>query len=144
MIKQCLICTKDFKTFTCKIAQGKGKYCSRKCYEISKQGKPSWNKGKSNTWMIGNQYRKGEPNQKPHKMFGEVNHKWKGDNVGYAALHMWVYRKLGKPNKCDICGDTSERRYEWANKSHEYIRDVNDWLRLCMPCHKKYDKKIID
>src|SRR5574343_84804 len=82
MIKKCLICTKEFETFACKIAQGRGKYCSRKCYEISKQGKPSWNKGKSNTWMIGNQYRKGVPNTNPNRMFGEDNHKWKGDQVG--------------------------------------------------------------
>lgn len=146
MIKQCLICTKDFKTFASKIAQGKGKYCSRKCYEISEQGKPSWNKGKSNTWMIGNQYRKGISNPNPNILFGEVNHKWKGDEVGYTALHMWIYRKLGQPRKCEHCGNNNlkHRQYHWANKSHEYLRDIKDWIRLCASCHKKYDSKITD
>ncbi len=106
MIKQCLICTKDFETFACKIAKGKGKYCSRRCYEISKQGKPSWNKGKVNTWMVGNQHRKGIPNLNPNKMFGKENHKWKGNSVGYTALHTWVHRKLGQPNRCEHCGNT--------------------------------------
>lgn len=180
MIKQCLVCSKDFNTYPSLIKIGKGKYCSKKCSQFTdnnkvivscavcsnplttsqeriKEGRgkfcsrtcyekdwnkriPGWNKGKQATWMLGNQYRKGVPNINPSRIYGEKNHKWKGNDVGYAGLHTWVSRQLGKPKKCDHCGDTSDRRYEWANKSHEYLRDKNDWIRLCLPCHKKYDK----
>ena len=64
---------------------------------------------------------------------------WKGENVGYFALHSWVRRKLGTPQKCEHCGKTETGRYYWANKSHEYKRDLTDWLRLCGKCHAGYD-----
>lgn len=70
---------------------------------------------------------------------GSDNNKWKGDDVGNKALHHWVRRQLGTPKKCEICLTTDDRVYHWANKSHTYKRDVTDWLRLCVPCHKKYD-----
>ena len=71
--------------------------------------------------------------------FGERNHMWKADRVGYHGLHHWVARQKGKPQKCENCGDTSDRKYEWANLSHKYKRDVDDWARFCTPCHRAYD-----
>jgi len=32
------------------------------------------------------------------------------------------------------------KKIHWANKSGEYLRDKDDWIRLCCKCHKKYDK----
>lgn len=64
---------------------------------------------------------------------------WKGDKVGYMGLHRWVRMHLGKPSICEHCGNKDARKYEWANKSGKYLRDLTDWLRLCKPCHKKYD-----
>ena len=71
--------------------------------------------------------------------YGKDNNKWKGDKVGYYALHDWIERQLGKPKKCEECGTTENRMYHWANKSHKYKRELTDWLRLCVPCHKIYD-----
>lgn len=74
--------------------------------------------------------------------FADENHPfWKGDNVKYYALHSWIARKLGKPTKCEHCGkDGLKGKYiNWANKSQEYKRDLDDWLRLCRPCHSQYD-----
>lgn len=73
--------------------------------------------------------------------FGEKNNKWKGDNVGYTGMHHWVSRHLGKPKKCEYCKSTKENKYEWANKSRDYKRDLSDWLRLCVKCHRKYDAR---
>ena len=72
----------------------------------------------------------------------EKNFYWKGDKVGYLGLHAWVIRQLGQPTTCEHCGKTglSGRKIDWANKSHEYKRHLNDWLRLCRSCHIKYDK----
>lgn len=69
---------------------------------------------------------------------GEEHPLWKGNDVSYSGLHYWVYRTLGRPKMCEHCGE-SHKRLTWANKSHEYRRDKEDWLRLCYSCHKKYD-----
>lgn len=71
------------------------------------------------------------------KLTGEANPIWKGDSVGYSALHAWVRRKLGTPNLCGRCNTTTAKRYEWANISGEYKRDLSDWIRLCTSCHRK-------
>lgn len=72
---------------------------------------------------------------------GERNNKWKGDRVGYNALHAWVGRQLGKPKECSNCGFTSDngRQFHWANISGKYFRDLSDWERLCASCHFKKD-----
>lgn len=64
---------------------------------------------------------------------------WKGDDVGYAALHNWVERRLGKPSKCNQCGTEDAACFDWANKSGKYLRDLSDWERLCRSCHMKSD-----
>jgi hypothetical protein len=71
------------------------------------------------------------------RLRGANNPGWKGDGVGYSALHGWVRRALGSPSCCERCGTTKAKRYEWANKSLQYRRDLTDWERLCASCHRK-------
>lgn len=76
------------------------------------------------------------------KMTGEDHWAWKDEGVGYRALHRWVENHLGKPTQCEQCkGQFFDRRIQWANKSHEYKRDLTDWIRLCAKCHYAYDRK---
>jgi len=111
------------------------KFCSRICYKIDWVKRiPGWNKGLKRTWQSLTEFKKGHG-------LKEENVNWKGDKVGYHALHSWVNRKLGKPNKCEICGTETAKNYEWANKNHKYKRDLNDWIRLCRFCHRKFDKQ---
>ncbi len=70
------------------------------------------------------------------KRFGENNPNWKGKNITYSGIHTWIRRKL-KKEKCYFCG--SQKNLDYANKSGEYKRDMNDWLCLCRSCHMKYD-----
>lgn len=70
---------------------------------------------------------------------GPDNAGWKGDQVGYFALHAWLKRERGRPSKCEQCGTKSAKRYEWANTSGRYLRDFSDWRRLCVSCHRKQD-----
>jgi len=79
--------------------------------------------------------------RKPPIQKGKDCHNWKGDKVGYSALHDWVYRQLGSQQKCEHCLTIKKRTYHWANKSGKYLRKKNDWIRLCVPCHRKYDNK---
>lgn len=73
------------------------------------------------------------------KPSGEENPNWKGDCVGYHGLHSWIRKILGAPKECELCKTTNARRYEWANKSGEYKRDLSDWRRLCVACHRRTD-----
>ena len=100
-----------------------------------KKGQISWNKGK-----------------KLPKTTGAGNGNWKGENVGYIALHKWIVRHRGKADRCEnkVCiyprTDAQGRvllnpkMFEWSNISHAYKRDLNDWQMLCASCHRKYDK----
>lgn len=80
--------------------------------------------------------------RKPYKrnQKGSKNDSWKGENATYAALHYRVEAKRGKPNFCEACGIIDKsKRYEWANLTGNYT-DVMDYSRMCVPCHRKYDK----
>jgi len=70
---------------------------------------------------------------------GDNHHNWRGDEVSYGALHSWVYRQLGKAIKCESCGTPNAKKYEWANISKQYKRNINDWRSLCTPCHRRFD-----
>lgn len=65
---------------------------------------------------------------------------WKGNKVTYRSLHVWVVKKLGQPKKCKHCGTVTAKKYDWANISHLYKRELNDWIRLCRSCHIKFDE----
>lgn len=91
------------------------------------KGRIAWNKGK-----------------KCPQLTGKNNGEWRGDDVGYRALHHWVRRQLGRPMKCVFCGQEqtkSGKKTQWANRSGRYLRDKGDWICLCGRCHKWYDRK---
>jgi len=74
-------------------------------------------------------------------MMDENNPAWKGNEVGYRALHIWVEQRLGKATHCDLDNSHFSSRYHWASVSREYRRDINDWIQLCPKCHFLYDRK---
>lgn len=91
---------------------------------------------------VDTQFKKGHvpsPNRTFHT--GATHHAWK-EKPGYLAIHAWIARQLGKPKECSKCGFASDngRQFHWANISGEYLRDITDWVRLCVSCHFKMDK----
>jgi hypothetical protein len=77
------------------------------------------------------------------ELSGEKHPLWKGAKVGYRNLHRWVEYHLGKPCECEECGiEGAGHRMHWANKSHKYLRELTDWIRLCAKCHKAFDRGI--
>lgn len=70
---------------------------------------------------------------------GKNNANWKGDKVKYSGLHLWVESQLGKPLQCSNCKTRSAKQFHWASLTHYYVRDLNDWVRLCISCHRYYD-----
>lgn len=71
----------------------------------------------------------------------ENNRNWKGDDVSYTGLHIWVKKKLGKASCCknQNCKSKNPKIFDWASISHKAKRDINDYISLCRSCHKKYD-----
>ena len=68
----------------------------------------------------------------------ENNGQWKGDSVGYGAIHQWVRRRLPQPTICQCCYMATDR-LDLANISQEYKRDLLDWEWLCRKCHMTKD-----
>lgn len=92
---------------------------------------------------VGPRFEKGNPFEfeKGHQSSADEKHYlWKGEAVSYRALHAWIERKLGKPSKCSHCKKKGSGFYEWANIPGTYKRNLADWRRLCVSCHRLFDK----
>ena len=114
------------------------RYCSN-CYTTKFQlGRIPWNKGKKTGLIPKTAFKKGirfNPAGEFKKGHGKS---FAGTVKEYKALHYWVGLQRGKANTygCVFCQKQAE---EWANISHKYKQDVNDWMPLCKKCHFKYD-----
>lgn len=73
--------------------------------------------------------------------YGEKNHSWKGDRVGYEGLHKYIKKHLKKPERCTECNKETEK-IDLANISGLYKRDLSDWEWLCRNCHMKKDGRL--
>ena len=71
----------------------------------------------------------------------EKNPSWVGDSIGIKGVHQWVNKWNGKPKICEVCGTIKAKKYEWANVDHTYKRILEDYIRMCTSCHRKYDIK---
>lgn len=74
------------------------------------------------------------------KLSGDKNSQWKGDEVGYSALHEYMRTICPKPDLCESCRDKSPM--DLANISGEYLREEKDWEWLCRSCHMKKDGRM--
>jgi hypothetical protein len=157
---KCFVCKKDFyripsqlKFDTC---------CSSVCMGLKKKGKPQdklfvkpyrlqkgnipWNKGNGRAIINCGHCNK--------KISIFTNYKTKycsracsnqglrldDSKLSYATLHNRVKECYGKPLKCENCGTTTSKKFEWANISRNYnTLDRSDWARLCCRCHRRYD-----
>lgn len=71
---------------------------------------------------------------------GKKNGQWKGNRVGYSALHDYIKYHLAKPKTCQKCG--KEKTLDLANISQEYKRELSDWEWLCRSCHMISDGRL--
>jgi hypothetical protein len=123
----------------------KGKIYSNsfhKGHKIRNTGRTRFKKGhqKTDNWYLAMQ-----------KLKGSANHKWKGKNVLYGALHDWLRRTYGILNICEnknciyprttAAGKILKKpvRFEWANIDGIYARERKHWVRLCASCHRLFD-----
>jgi len=66
----------------------------------------------------------------------EKNGMWKGDNIKYFGIHVWVRTHYPK-KQCEYCGAVKDLHI--ANITGNYNRDFLNWRRLCRSCHMKLD-----
>ena len=84
----------------------------------------------------------------------ERNGGWKGERVGYVALHERVRKQL--PHECAHCGSTerleaalrkdsagalvtSSMLVAGKERAVRHSLLASDYMRLCVPCHRVYD-----
>ena len=129
--KRCQYCHKVY--FVKPSRKITNKFCSKKCRILSTKGKPSWNKGLTK-----------ETNKSlkrtSEKHMGSNNPMWKGDNVGYGKLHVWIKSRKPKPQFCEVC--KKNKPFDLANISGEYKRDINDFQWICRKCHMEKDGRL--
>jgi predicted DNA-binding protein YlxM (UPF0122 family) len=78
---------------------------------------------------------------KKRNQYKENNSSWVGNNAVYATIHKRIEVLYGKPCKCEICGCIKPNiRYEWANITGDYFDIKNGYKRMCVSCHRKFDK----
>lgn len=154
----CKTCGTEFFASNTQVKNGYGKFCKASCYfqseEVKVAGRQCRGKPRSEETIRKISLAKiGKPSgrfgMKLEKNQGIKHFAWKGNKVGYRALHSWIERKLGKPDHCEFCnqlppvGKGIKRSYfQWANKSHLYKREESDWLQLCYKCHQAFDRKV--
>lgn len=126
------VCGAQFDTYPSQTRTGRGKFCSKAC-QYANATRPSGLRYEikviNRAWI------------KPGTVMPKeaASPGWRGDQVGYQRLHRWIRLHRGTPTECEHCG-TTEGLIEWANKSHEYRRDLTDWLSLCRRCHRRHDR----
>ena len=116
--------------FKNKAQEKRKKYCSRIClyrYRIRPSGIFYIIKKENQSW-----FKKGHKSWNKGVMIGSGNY-----SNGYDAIHEWVERWLGKPEKCEQCG--KNKNLQWSNIREKYKRIFYDWQRLCAKCHHRYD-----
>lgn len=63
---------------------------------------------------------------------------FKGDEVSYGGLHIWINKHFEKVEECENCG--SRKNLDWSNQGI-YNRERKNWKRLCRKCHMCLDKR---
>lgn len=59
----------------------------------------------------------------------------------YSAIHLWLRGKFGRANKCEFCDVKGKNRYEYAlKKGFLYERIRENFIMLCVKCHRDYDE----
>lgn len=153
-------CGKEVETYR----PQRTKYCSKVCkykYYVKSSGfkrvdktpNPSWFTKDFDPWnkntkgvmqpnsgsFKSGEHRSPETEFKPGDNIGELNPKWSGSDPGYSAVHSRMKKKINRPDRCQWCGKIGKT--DFANLSHKYKEDINDWAYLCHKCHFQYDSK---
>ena len=147
MIKNCLVCNKEFKTKPSYIKKGQGKFCSQKCFgidhskHISGKNHPMFgiHRFGEKSPFFGKHHSEDFKKKMSIERKGKNNPNWKGNNVQYTALHDWIRDNKHRIIICEKC--KIHPSLDLANINHLYRRNIYEYIWLCRSCHMKYDYK---
>lgn len=151
-IRKCGRCSKEFRTFNSQIKKGGGKYCSRKCWELSCRRRINreciWC-GKSFTThpcQVKNNHGKlcsrkcrDKYNSKYNKLYyiPENHPRWKGGGENYhRTIANKIYREFNILVLCDICGTFEDMCIHHKDGNVEN-NNIDNLRALCRSCHTK-------
>lgn len=68
------------------------------------------------------------------------------DEVTYNSVHKRLRKERGTPSRCEHCGSTTAKKFEWAytgpghaERRFAFSADLDQYIRLCTSCHLIYD-----
>lgn len=160
MIKNCLICSSEFRTWPYSVKSGRGIYCSLQCLGAARRGKPNGRKGEPNFKMRGaNNPMANEEIRKKHRqnlIRGKEHYFWKGGvtpiyktirkSPEYIAWRLSVFERDNYT--CIECGarpgngkrvDLQADHIKPFALYPELRFDLDNGRSLCIPCHKLTD-----
>jgi len=80
---------------------------------------------------------------KPHTKEAKkkISQKKQKTQLTYEGIHNWLRRDYGVAKECrnKLCKGTS-KKYNWANITGEYKKDLSHYTQLCTSCHISYDR----
>lgn len=117
----------------------------RKCGKFHKHprgtlGKSLWKDRPHPRGMLGKHISQDQKDKISLANIGNKNKMWKGDDVGFLALHSWIRRHKPKVTLCEKCNE--KEPFDLANISGKYKRDINDFEWLCRRCHMVKDGRL--
>ena len=158
MNKSCSYCSKEFKTYPCRIRINQGKFCSVKCADKSKIGKAGFWQDKKrpdlvNTKAVHTMFKK---NQKPwndgiewDRMKGENNPRYK--NGTYINSEGYVVKRFNRKKTIFYHRYLIEQQLERKLRQDEHVHHINfdrqdnrleNLILLSVSEHMKYHASI--
>lgn len=67
--------------------------------------------------------------------------------MGYTSIHKWVRTQKNRTGFCSECGIEAgfgRSGTQWHNIDHEYRANLNDYIELCIPCHRVKNREILN
>ena len=111
------------------------KFCSKRCEGIARSGDKNHFFGKHHTAET--KAAIGTANSGSHINVGKDNAMWKGDDICYSSLHVWIRRYKPRPELCEICCKTPPTEVALVAEHHQRNIDAYQWL--CHKCHIELD-----
>jgi hypothetical protein len=146
MIRNCLVCDKEFRTYPSKVKIGRGKYCSKDCHNISLKGKhtsPSteFKKGQTPHNYKGETYTQSRKNGRVYRLIHKPDHPF-ATKSGYIREHRLVMEKeLGRYLEPDEVVDHIDR-FDTLNNHPSNLRVMkkvdHDRMNVRLNVHRRW------
>jgi hypothetical protein len=163
-------CGQEFETTEQRVAEGRGKFCSKACMYAFRSPRPSgltynivavnrgWHQKGEKPWNAGIQMGPNPAHSErmrgrrlsPATEFQPGQSSWtlglREDQhpawKGDDVGYVGVHAWVVRQRgKAMVCEACGSRRnVDWSNVSGEYRRDLSDWQTLCRKCHSRYDR----